>query len=829
MNKINEALIKRFQEHRIIFWYDEKQELFDQYSELELPEVEIIQVQGNEFEVKHIIARQKPGTKFLLYFHGPKPANEENWLLDMELAQHVFHTDQEAMFLQELGLGYHLKELIAGHIGFFRSMERRTKLKELLGKDDESQEIRYKMLAVLFGTDNASLLTFIHAHGAAYAQGNDKPDKDLERYSLKEYYWKEISRKYNYSAEQPTIYDFLLEVFNNNFVLGRKNGINRETRLLISIWKNTYPYREQFGTISAKIAEDTGVEEKLMNAGLDTVIQDELFQLSDKKVIFDLVHLLIDEAITTEKLLQYVKQRENKFWHDDFKHFYAALEHASEMISLIRRNQHQQYESFSLGAEDYAKRLYAIDQQYRKFIWCYRKTGQNKILSALAAKVEKVYSNDWLLTFSNNWQKVIDALESWPLSTPRSQQQFFSTHVLPHTSKGQRLFVIISDAFRYECGVELGKLIMSENRFEAVVDYQVGMLPTYTQLGMAALLPHKQLSFQKTSDTLLADGLPASGIAGRAKILEQNAGIKATAINAEDFMKMNSATEGRDFVKQHDLIYIYHNRIDKVGDDKTSEEKVFEAVEDEISFMRELLRKIAAMNGNNMLITSDHGFLYQHQPLDESDFSEAAYEGEIWKESRRFVLGRNLKGDNKTRHFSAKAINLNAEVLIPKSINRIRIKGSGSRFIHGGATLQEIIIPVVRVSKKRQDTTTMVDVDIIKTTDRITTNILAVSFIQSQAVSDKVLPRKLQAAIYAEDGELLSDIFSFTFDIEDGSTRQREVKHRFQLSAKASGKYKNHRVKLILEEPVEGSNKWKHYKDFYYTLNISFTSDFDEF
>jgi hypothetical protein len=95
-------------------------------------------------------------------------------------------------------------------------------------------------------------------------------------------------------------------------------------------------------------------------------------------------------------------------------------------------------------------------------------------------------------------------------------------------------------------------------------------------------------------------------------------------------------------------------------------------------------------------------------------------------------------------------------------------------------------------------------------------------------VTEKVLPRILRAGIYAEDGELLSDQFKYNFDIEQGSERQREVKHRFQLMAKASGKYKNQRVQLILEEPVEGTTKWKQYKEYYYTLNISFTNDFDD-
>ena len=132
-------------------------------------------------------------------------------------------------------------------------------------------------------------------------------------------------------------------------------------------------------------------------------------------------------------------------------------------------------------------------------------------------------------------------------------------------------------------------------------------------------------------------------------------------------------------------------------------------------------------------------------------------------------------------------------------------------------------------ARKRKDTTSQVDIDIIKSTDRITTNILAISFIQSDLVTDTQLSRTIRAGIYAEDGELLSDHFNYIFDIDAGSERQREVKHRFQLSAKASGKYKNQRVKLILEEPVENSSKWKQYKDYYYSLNISFTNDFDDF
>ena len=831
MNKISEALIKLFNKHRVIFWYDEKEELTEQYKEVILDDVNKIHVQGNEFAVKHIINKQNPTGKFLLYFTGEKPANEDNWLLDMELAHQVFHTDQEAMWLQEMGLGYNLKELVTEHMEFFRAKERRLKLKEFLGDGDDYQEIRYKMLAVAFGTENISLVTYIHAHASSFSDGNEKFDKDLERYNLTKYYWSEINRKYNYTNDTPSIYDFLLEVFNSNFVLGIKNSIAKESRLLLSLWKDTIQFREFFGKVSDKIALDIDVENKLNQSNIDSLVSDDLFKLIDKKVIHELVHLITTEGISNEKVLQYVKQRENKYWYGELESFYQSIVFASQMITLVRKHSDTKYNSFNDGTKDYASNLYEIDLLYRKFIWSYRKSNQNKILADLAIKVEKVYSNDWLLIYNNNWQGVIDNLSSWSNDSATSQKHFYNIHVKPVVDKKQRLFVIISDAFRYECGAELTKKLQSENRYEASIGHMVASLPSYTQLGMASLLPHKELSIQEGSDLVLIDGMSTSGIQGRSKILETNSDARATAIKAEDFMKLNSAKEGRDFVKQYDLIYIYHNRIDKTGDDKTTEEKVFEAVEEEFTFLMDMLKKINNMNGYNMIITSDHGFIYQHNELAESDFSESNHTGEIWKENRRFILGKNLTNDSATKAFKSEQLDIKsgAYVLIPKSINRLRIKGAGSRFIHGGASLQEIVIPLVKITKTRQDTTTQVDIDIIKSTDRITTNILAVSFIQKDTVSDQVLPRSIRAVIRAEDGEELSDQFKYNFDIEEGSERQREVKHRFQLSSKASGRYKNQRVQLVLEEPVEGTSKWKQYQEYYYTLNISFTNDFDDF
>jgi hypothetical protein len=44
------------------------------------------------------------------------------------------------------------------------------------------------------------------------------------------------------------------------------------------------------------------------------------------------------------------------------------------------------------------------------------------------------------------------------------------------------------------------------------------------------------------------------------------------------------------------------------------------------------------------------------------------------------------------KHFDAAALGLSGglDVLIPNSINRMRVKGAGSRFVHGGAACKRL-------------------------------------------------------------------------------------------------------------------------------------------
>ena len=141
-------------------------------------------------------------------------------------------------------------------------------------------------------------------------------------------------------------------------------------------------------------------------------------------------------------------------------------------------------------------------------------------MSALAEEVENHYSNRYLLALNDQWQAYVDQASRWDVPGVTRADQFFATQVKPFLDKQQKACVIISDAMRYEIGDELVSLIRQENRYDAKLSPMLSLLPSYTQLGMAALLPHETLEIAdaKTS-TVMADGMNTVGTAARAKIL----------------------------------------------------------------------------------------------------------------------------------------------------------------------------------------------------------------------------------------------------------------------------------------------------------------------
>ena len=161
----------------------------------------------------------------------------------------------------------------------------------------------------------------------------------------------------------------------------------------------------------------------------------------------------------------------------------------------------------------------------------------------------------------------------------------------------------ISDALRYEAAADYAQRLRSANRWTAEVEALFGVLPSYTQLGMAALLPGNERAVDAMTATVTIDGQSTAGTKNRAQLLNLACGGKATGLQAEVFLELNTKTDGRALMRDHEIIYIFHNVIDKVGDQPSTEAKTFDAVEQAFEELDLIIKKVANINGSNMLLT----------------------------------------------------------------------------------------------------------------------------------------------------------------------------------------------------------------------------------
>jgi uncharacterized protein (TIGR02687 family) len=829
MDKIAQAITRLFEKHRIVFWYDKKQELRDEYESLLLPGVEMIELHNNEFNVKHLILREKPNQKFLLYHAGQQPDDLNNWLLDVLLAQGLFSADQVSLWMNELELSPSMWDLVQEHLEFFKNESRRISFKSRMSADDNHNMIRTKMLAVCVNTDVENRVESV-LEILLVELAEDKHEKfDLiQRCNLDTFLWSRLEAQFGYKSKSASVRDFAIGLFKSCYAqsLEEKSVFSQDALVFLKRWRDSIRYQTAFEKLSEECVEILGIKNDLENRDFRKLMDVDFFKLIDVKILDSLAAQIFNRTISAGDCAAFIWSRRNTHWYKHFADTYEALHYASQFINEVHSSD-LRMDSLSDGIRKYQNTWYRLDQYYRKFIIHIRASKQ-PLLEKLIEQIDNLYSNNYLLTVNDNWQRFVDSAEIWSAAPVVSQADFFDRHIREYLGTKNKVAVIISDALRYEIGEELARVIQEEDRYTAELEPMLTTLPSYTQLGMAALLPHTEITVLKDG-TAQVDGQSATGTENRGKILRGTFKDGAAAITSSDLLNM-SRDDSREFAKANQVIYVYHNQIDAIGDDKKNEERVFEASQSALGEIVDILKKLAGANLTNIIITSDHGFIYQNQSLAESDFAAKDVEGkQVDVRNRRFVIGNELKPNDSMKSFKASELGLTGDfqVMIPKSINRLRQQGSGSRYVHGGASLQEVIIPLIKVNKKRTSDISLVEVAIVTSSSAvITAGQISVAFYQTEPISGKLLPRQLRAGIYSQDGTPLSDIHILNFDLTSENPREREVRKQFVLSRKADDA-NNQTVYLKLEEPDPGTSYFKEYKTQSYQLRRSFTTDFD--
>ena len=341
--------------------------------------------------------------------------------------------------------------------------------------------------------------------------------------------------------------------------------------------------------------------------------------------------------------------------------------------------------------------------------------------------------------------------------------------------------------------------LQRETQSKVSISSMQSIFPSITKFGMAALLPHKELTVEVRNDvlTVLADG-QSTASSYRDKILKSD-NPENVAVKYNDIITMKRA-ERSELVKGKDkVVYIYHDTIDEAS--HTSDTAVFSACDKAISELKNLVRIIVnEFGGTNILITADHGFLYTYSPLTEDDKADKnSFKGMDVEYGRRYAIMQ--KGAQPNYLLPVKFLGGNTEFdgFAPRESIRIKMNGGGMNFVHGGISLQEMVVPVIEYHYLRNDSmeyrrnkqkydTKPVTVNLLSANRKISNMIFSLNFYQKDAVSANREATTYQVYFTDENGKLISDVQKIIADKTSDNGAERTFRCQFNLK---SLKYSN--------------------------------------
>jgi uncharacterized protein (TIGR02687 family) len=828
--QIDKALHQKFvtEGARLVFWHDPNAEFVDYVEEGltgDIADVQVLDVaEVGGLSAKLRLEREDPTGKYLVYSKGEAPPAEEDWLLDIRLYGAQFHADVASLWLQELGLStLSLREHLKARAAFLGNQDRRKKLGRFIGAKDDEGDLDLKMMAVLVGSPVASpfdvLRALCHSHGQEGRFDLSEPPEAIatfEKMDLLDSFWELMRREFGYATDAPGVAGLLRRLFISELfhqtdgapmeslahhqlpAAGRRNAV-----VFLTHWRDSSGTACSYDAAAAAVAAEQKVVEPLATLDLETIKDVYTFWEAEKCVVSILKERLLAEtqSVDVEAVTTLASERKAGHWLSGpgshlperraIADAYDALVAAAELFAL--HTEHRHTLSFAAPGDlltAYQKDLYRFDRLYRHF--CTRAKpalGQGwDLLKTLAEEVERVYDQGFLQPLGIEWSRLLDEgfLDKWSLKGLPAQQHFYARHIHPHLAESERkrAFVIISDAFRYEAARELAESLNGRYRMDAQISAMLGVLPSYTALGMASLLPHKTLSYSDKGDVLV-DDKAAAGTEGRNKQLST---VQGMACQAKDLLVMK-VEEAREFTQGKRVVYIYHNVIDARGDNASTEGETFEAVSDCIGELAELVQFcVNKLNAAKVWVTTDHGFLFQREAPDVIDKSELSHKpGQAVTVKKRYVIGRKL-GPVPEAHHGCTDVTAGTtegmEFWVPRAANRFHFTG-GARFIHGGAMPQEVVVPLVTVThlrgkKKEGSRSEKVSVQVLGTNHKITTPQYRFEIIQAEAVGERRKPITLRAAVY--DGHrAVTSVEIVTCDSTSDSIEERKKSIRVEL------------------------------------------------
>lgn len=319
----------------------------------------------------------------------------------------------------------------------------------------------------------------------------------------------------------------------------------------------------------------------------------------------------------------------------------------------------------------------------------------------------------------------------------------------------------------------------------------------------------------------LVDGKYAVDTSTRQAVLQSYV-AESCCVKYSD-IKSLKGMELREIFTSQQVVYIYHDQIDNAGEN--AEDEVFRACTKAVDELSELIQRISnSANTYRFIVTSDHGFIYKRNPVQQSDkISTAEEPGKLKK--RRYIVAKEPVVDDGVLNIGLGYMLGNEDDKIISyscSTSVFSAKGNaGLNYVHGGSSPQEMLVPVIdiKMDKGAVETRT-VQIMLVSLIQKITNLITTLDFIQSEPVSDVVKGTTYKLYFLSENNEKISNENIYVADKRDEDVQKRLFRMRFTFKNKKYDKSKKYY--LVAYDESNDVEVFRHEV----IMDVAFANDF---
>ena len=504
-----------------------------------------------------------------------------------------------------------------------------------------------------------------------------------------------------------------------------------------------------------------------------------------------IIKTLLEEKIETEPA-EVINRIENLMLkHSDNSMMIAVMDYAVIVAKLYEK-------ALTLGsltlntADEYVMRYESdycfIDQYYRQANETYFGIDPTCELFDAVQKVKRGLDQNYSKLCNRinlEWTRCLKETGGMDEVHLLRQYNFYDEKI---KSVQKKVAVIVSDALRYEVAQELiGELAKSKHI--ASLKPAIAMLPSETKYCKPSMLPYRELKLygQGEKQNLSVDDHILDNIEKRSEHLQVYRD-GALCVSFETVAEYNQE-KNREIFK-HPLVYIFHDVIDKIGHDGNAKQ-IVNSCRDAINELKKMIPKIhASYNVTEVYITSDHGFLFNDIIFADKD--KHKIEEDCLERSTRYYLTKSKDEVNGVVKFPLSEVSGmvnvgNVMVAVPKGTNRFNAPSGGYMFTHGGAALQELIIPIITSRQERDDNKQPVGVMILDRRLSMQASRLRFKMLQTEAVSMDMKERPIRVALYHNDVPV-TPVKDILLDKTDPSLDNRKIQVDLTLNKNIDAK-----------------------------------------